>query len=128
MYRKVRKKTIGKYLCKNYIVEASMGHVRDLPKSKLGVDIEDNFIELMDAINSMAETYDLPIIYSMHPRSKKYIEQREIEFHPNVRSLQPFGFDDYNALQKNVVAAPGCAAEHNRVRGQSPRRLRDHLQ
>lgn len=78
------------------------------------IDIEDNFIELMDAINSMAEKYDLPIIYSMHPRSKKYIEQREIEFHPNVRSLQPFGFDDYNALQKNafcVVSDSGTIAE-----------------
>ena len=63
------------------------------------IDIEKNFFELMNAVNAMAENYDMPVIYSMHPRSKKYIEQRGFIFHKNVRPLQPFGFADYNSLQ-----------------------------
>ena len=51
-------KTIGKYLGKNYIVEASMGHVRDLPKSKLGVDIEDNFNPKYITIRGKGELLD----------------------------------------------------------------------
>lgn len=78
------------------------------------IDIEENFLALMNAINAMAEHYKIPVIYSMHPRSKKNIEYREFEFHPNVRGMQPFGFDDYNALQKNafcVVSDSGTIAE-----------------
>ena len=78
------------------------------------IDNEDNFMALMNAVNAMAENYDLPIIYSTHPRSKKYIKQRKFEFHSNVRSLQPFGFADYNNLQKNafcVVSDSGTIAE-----------------
>jgi UDP-N-acetylglucosamine 2-epimerase len=78
------------------------------------IDIEENFMALMNAINAMAETYKMPVIYSTHPRSKKFIEQRKFEFHPNVRSLQPFGFVDYNHLQKNafcVVSDSGTIAE-----------------
>ncbi|MCG4585338.1 UDP-N-acetylglucosamine 2-epimerase, partial [Anaerosalibacter bizertensis] len=58
--------------------------------------------------------YDMPVIYSTHPRSKKFIEQRGFEFHSNVRSLQPFGFADYNNLQRNafcVVSDSGTIAE-----------------
>lgn len=78
------------------------------------IDIEDNFIALMNAVNAMAENYNLPVIYSTHPRSKKYIEQREFIFHTNVRSLQPFGFADYIHLQQNsfcVVSDSGTIAE-----------------
>jgi UDP-N-acetyl-L-fucosamine synthase len=78
------------------------------------IDNEANFMALMNAVNSLAEVYELPVIYSMHPRSKKYIEQRDFNFHPNVRSLQPFGFSDYNHLQKNafcVVSDSGTIAE-----------------
>ena len=46
----------------------------------------------MDAINAMAEKYDIPVIYSTHPRSAKFIEQRGFKFHPNVQTLKPFGF------------------------------------
>lgn len=63
------------------------------------IDSEKNFFELMNAINAMAETYQMPIIYSTHPRSKKIIECRRFQFHPLVKSLQPFGFSDYNHLQ-----------------------------
>lgn len=78
------------------------------------IDNENNFMALMNAVNAMAENYKLPIIYSTHPRSKKFIEQREFKFHPNVKSLQPFGFTDYNYLQKNafcVVSDSGTIAE-----------------
>jgi UDP-N-acetylglucosamine 2-epimerase len=66
------------------------------------IDIEENFLALMSAVNTMAEEYDMPVIYSTHPRSAKFIEQRGFKFHPNVRSLKPFGFSDYNHLQLNA--------------------------
>lgn len=78
------------------------------------IDDEKNFFALMEAINSMAETYQIPVIYSMHPRSKKKIEERGFEFHPLVRSLQPFNFSDYNNLQINafcVVSDSGTLPE-----------------
>lgn len=78
------------------------------------IDNEKNFFELMNAVNTMAETYDMPVIYSAHPRSRKFIEQRGFVFHPNVRSMQPFGFADYNCLQKNaycVVSDSGTIPE-----------------
>ncbi len=68
------------------------------------IDIEKNFISLMNAINAMAEKYDMPILYSCHPRSKKFIEQRGFQFHPNVIQNEPLGFHDYNHLQMNAFA------------------------
>ena len=78
------------------------------------IDDEKNFFALMEAVNSMAETYQMPIIYSTHPRSKKFIEQRNFMFHPLVKSLRPFGFSDYNHLQMNaycVVSDSGTLPE-----------------
>lgn len=78
------------------------------------IDDEENFFALMEAVNSMAETYQMPIIYSTHPRSRKKIEERGFEFHSLVRSLQPFGFSDYNHLQMNafcVVSDSGTLPE-----------------
>lgn len=78
------------------------------------IDNERNFFELMTAVNAIAEQYNLPVIYSTHPRSKKFIEQRGFVFHPNVRSMQPFGFFDYNQLQRNafcVVSDSGTVPE-----------------
>ncbi|MCM1543320.1 MAG: UDP-N-acetylglucosamine 2-epimerase (non-hydrolyzing) [Blautia sp.] len=78
------------------------------------IDDEKNFSALMEAVNSMAETYQMPVIYSTHPRSKKKIEERGFRFHPLVRSLQPFGFSDYNHLQLNafcVVSDSGTLPE-----------------
>ena len=65
----------------------------------------------MNAINAMAENYGMPVIYSMHPRSKKYIEQRNFKFHKNVKPLPPFGFADYNNLQLNAYCV---VSEHRR--------------
>jgi len=78
------------------------------------IDNEKNFFELMNAVNAMAENYNMPVIYSTHPRSKKFIEQRGFVFHSNVRSMQPFGFADYNCLQLNaycVVSDSGTVPE-----------------
>jgi UDP-N-acetylglucosamine 2-epimerase len=78
------------------------------------IDIEKHFFELMDAVNAMAEKYNMPVIYSTHPRSAKFIEQRAFKFHPLVRSLKPFGFSDYNRLQTQafcVVSDSGTLPE-----------------
>lgn len=78
------------------------------------IDEEKNFVALMNAVNAMAEAYQMPIIYSTHPRSKKSIEQRGFQFHPLVRSMPPFGFSDYNHLQMNaycVVSDSGTLPE-----------------
>ena len=53
------------------------------------IDNENHFFSLMTAINDMAEKYQMPVIYSTHPRSKKFIEQRKFKFHPLVQSLKP---------------------------------------
>lgn len=68
------------------------------------IDTEENFNSLMNAINAMAEAYNKPILYSIHPRSKKFIEQREFIFHSLVRTHEPLGFHDYNHLQMNAFA------------------------
>ncbi|WP_066633851.1 non-hydrolyzing UDP-N-acetylglucosamine 2-epimerase [Desulfolucanica intricata] len=78
------------------------------------IDIEENFLVLMNAVNAMAKYYDMPVIYSTHPRSAKFIEQRGFKFHPLVRSLKPFAFSDYNNLQLNaycVVSDSGTIPE-----------------
>ena len=78
------------------------------------IDIEANFFSLMNAVNAMAERYDMPILYSCHPRSKKYIEQRGFKFDKRVIQHQPLGFFDYNKLQQNafcVVSDSGTIPE-----------------
>lgn len=78
------------------------------------IDIESNFFSLMNAVNAMAENYDMPILYSCHPRSKKYIEARGFKFDPRVIQHKPLGFFDYNKLQKNafcVVSDSGTIPE-----------------
>ena len=80
------------------------------------IDNENNFMALMNAVNAMAEKYQMPIIYSTHPRSRKFIEARNFQFHPLVRSLKPFGFSDYNHLQLNafcVVSDSGTLPEES---------------
>ena len=78
------------------------------------IDIEDNFFPLMNAVNEMAENYDLPVLYSCHPRAKKYIELRGFIFDKRVIQHQPLGFFDYNKLQQNafcVVSDSGTLPE-----------------
>ena len=84
------------------------------------IDSEEHFMSLMTAINEIAEEYNMPVIYSTHPRSKKMIEKRGFKFNPLVKSLQPFGFFDYNALQKNaycVLSDSGTLSEESAILG-----------
>lgn len=80
------------------------------------IDQEDHFISLMTALNEIAETYRIPVIYSTHPRSMKFIKSRGFVFHPLVRSMKPFGFFDYNKLQMKsycVLSDSGTLSEES---------------
>ena len=78
------------------------------------VDDERSFLTLMGSVNQLAETYGMPILYSVHPRSAKWIERRGFEFNPLVRMHAPLSFTDYNNLQMNaacVVSDSGTLPE-----------------
>lgn len=84
------------------------------------IDDEANFLSLMSAVNAIAESYAMPVIYSTHPRSRAFIEKRGFVFHPLVRSLKPFGFFDYNKLQLNaycVLSDSGTVPEEASILG-----------
>ena len=68
------------------------------------IDTEKNFLSLFNAINKMAEKYDMPILYSCHPRSKKRIESTGFKLDSRVIQHEPLGFHDYNCLQMNAFA------------------------
>ncbi|MCX0407782.1 non-hydrolyzing UDP-N-acetylglucosamine 2-epimerase [Clostridium perfringens] len=84
------------------------------------IDNDENFKSLTDALNAIAETYNMPVIYSTHPRSWKRIEEKGIKFHENIKQLKPFGFYDYNKLQKEsfcVLSDSGSLAEESNIMG-----------
>lgn len=84
------------------------------------IDNEDNFMSLMGAVNNIAEHHQMPVIYSTHPRSKKFIDARGFNFHSLVKSMKPFGFLDYNKLQKNsfcVLSDSGTLSEESAMLG-----------
>lgn len=95
-------------------IEASDVHARlGLEKGKYillsahreeNIDTEKNFKSLFTAINAMAEKYDMPILYSCHPRSRKRLEQSGFKLDGRVIQHEPFGFHDYNCLQMNAFA------------------------
>ena len=95
-------------------IEASDVHARlGLEKGKYillsahreeNIDTEKNFLSLFTAINKMAEKYDMPILYSCHPRSKKRLEASGFRLDPRVIRNEPLGFHDYNCLQMNAFA------------------------
>ena len=68
------------------------------------IDTEKNFTSLFTAINALAEKYDMPILYSCHPRSKNRLEKSGFKLDPRVRVNEPLGFNDYNKLQMNALA------------------------
>ena len=68
------------------------------------IDTEKNFFSLMSAVNAMAGKYDMPVLYSCHPRSAKFIEKRGFVFDKRVIQNKPLGFHDYNNLQMNAFA------------------------
>lgn len=80
------------------------------------IDIEKNFLTLMESVNELAEYYNIPILYSCHPRSEKYIKLRNFKFDKRVIKHKPLGFFDYNNLQKNafcVVSDSGTIPEES---------------
>jgi UDP-N-acetylglucosamine 2-epimerase len=68
------------------------------------IDTDKNFESLFNAINALAEKYDMPILYSCHPRSRKKLEASGFELDSRVRVNEPLGFNDYNKLQMNALA------------------------
>lgn len=68
------------------------------------IDTEKNFLSLFNAVNAIAEKYDMPILYSCHPRSKKRLEQSGFKLDERVIQHEPLGFHDYNCLQMNAFA------------------------
>ncbi len=95
-------------------IEASDVHARlGLEKGKYillsahreeNIDTEKNFLSLFNAINAMAQKYDMPILYSCHPRSRKRLEASGFKLDPRVIQHEPLGFHDYNCLQMNAFA------------------------
>mgnify|MGYP000356127819 FL=1 len=80
------------------------------------IDTEKNFMSLFNAINKMADKYDMPILYSCHPRSRKRIEATGFQLNPRVIQHEPLGFHDYNCLQMNafcVVSDSGTLPEES---------------
>lgn len=80
------------------------------------IDNEADFYELMESVNCIADVYQIPVVYSMHPRSRKVIKKREFQFHPLVYAMEPFSFTDYNFLQLNakcVVSDSGTLPEES---------------
>ena len=80
------------------------------------IDTEKNFLSLFTAINRMAEKYDMPILYSCHPRSRHRLEVSGFQLDPRVKVQQPLGFHDYNCLQMNsfcVVSDSGTLPEES---------------
>lgn len=78
------------------------------------IDTLENFSSLMEAINTVAARYDMPVLYSCHPRSRKFIEKRDFHFDSRVISHRPLGFHDYNHLQQNaftVISDSGTLPE-----------------
>ncbi|MCI4411509.1 MAG: UDP-N-acetylglucosamine 2-epimerase (non-hydrolyzing) [Thiotrichales bacterium] len=82
------------------------------------VDSDKNFLNLVESLNSIAETYLLPVIVSTHPRTQKRVDAMGVTFHPLVRLLKPLGFKDYNKLQlcaKAVLSDSGTINEESSI-------------
>ncbi|EOS7926987.1 UDP-N-acetylglucosamine 2-epimerase (non-hydrolyzing) [Enterococcus hirae] len=82
------------------------------------ISSETNFLHLVDSLNTIAETYQLPIIISTHPRTMKMIEAKGIKFHELIQTMKPMGFNDYNKLQihaKAVLSDSGTISEESSI-------------
>lgn len=84
------------------------------------INSEKNFMDLVESLNKIAETYKLPIIFSTHPRTRNMIDKKGIVFHPLIRNLKPLGFVDYIKLQlksKVVLSDSGTISEEASILG-----------
>jgi UDP-N-acetylglucosamine 2-epimerase (non-hydrolysing) len=84
------------------------------------ISSEQNFLDLVDSLNTIAEKYKMPLIVSTHPRTRKMIEAKGIVFNPLVKTMKPLGFNDYVKLQKNakaVLSDSGTISEESSILG-----------
>jgi UDP-N-acetylglucosamine 2-epimerase (non-hydrolysing) len=84
------------------------------------INSDTNFRDLVESLNSIAEKYDLPIIVSTHPRTRKMIEEKNVQFNPLIRTMKPLGFNDYVKLQMNakaVLSDSGTISEESSILG-----------
>ena len=84
------------------------------------INSEQNFMDLVDSLNTIAEKYQMPLIVSTHPRTRKMIETKGIEFNPLVKTMKPLGFNDYVKLQKYakaVLSDSGTISEESSILG-----------
>ena len=84
------------------------------------INSETNFLNLVDSLNAVAEKYNMPVIVSTHPRTRKMIETKGVEFNPLIRTLKPLGFNDYVKLQlksKAVLSDSGTISEESSILG-----------
>lgn len=84
------------------------------------INSDENFLDLVDSLNKVAERYKLPLIFSTHPRTRKMIESRGIELNPLIKILKPLGFNDYVKLQmyaKAVISDSGTISEESSILG-----------
>jgi len=84
------------------------------------ISSEQNFRDLVDSLNTIAEKYQMPLIVSTHPRTRKMIESKGIEFNPLVKTMKPLGFNDYVKLQKHakaVLSDSGTISEESSILG-----------
>jgi len=84
------------------------------------INSEQNFMDLVDTLNTIAEKYQIPLIVSAHPRTRKMIEAKGIEFNPLVKTMKPLGFNDYVKLQKYakaVLSDSGTISEESSILG-----------
>ncbi|SFN58249.1 non-hydrolyzing UDP-N-acetylglucosamine 2-epimerase [Proteiniclasticum ruminis] len=84
------------------------------------ISSEQNFMDLVDSLNAIAEKYQMPLIVSTHPRTRKMIESKGIEFNPLVKTMKPLGFNDYVKLQKYakaVLSDSGTISEESSILG-----------
>ena len=89
----------------NFAYDATnLSSLGKLGNNEENIDTERNFMSLFTAINKMAEKYDMPILYSCHPRSRNRLERSGFVLDPRVIRQEPLGFHDYNCLQMNAFA------------------------
>lgn len=84
------------------------------------ISSEQNFMDLVDSLNTIAEKYKMPLIVSTHPRTRKMIDAKGIEFNPLVKTMKPLGFNDYVKLQKYakaVLSDSGTISEESSILG-----------
>lgn len=103
----VLRSNLAKIEASNILEKLGLSHKKYILLSahrEENIDTEENFLQLFTAINALAKSFDLPILYSCHPRSKKFLQQREFKLDARVRMHEPLGFHDYNHLQMHAFA------------------------